>query len=100
MNWTISELNRTLPDGMVYTAHWRVSDTDGNASGSVYGTISFPAKDPSDPSFIPYDQLTEAQVLQWVFDAMGADTVAAHEANVAAQIAAQKNPTNAAGVPW
>ena len=100
MNWTISELNRTLPDGMVYTAHWRVSDTDGDASGSVYGTISFPAKDPSDPSFIPYDQLTEAQVLQWVFDAMGADTVAAHEANVAAQIEAQKNPTTAAGVPW
>ena len=100
MNWTISQLNRTLPDGMVYTAHWRVSDTDGNASGSVYGTISFPAKDPSDPSFVPYDQLTEAQVLQWVFDAMGADTVAAHEANVAAQIEAQKNPTTAAGVPW
>lgn len=98
--WTISNLERSLPDGVVYTAHWRVSDTDGDASGSVYGTISFPAKDPSDPSFIPYDQLTEAQVLQWVFDAMGADTVAAHETNVAAQIAAQKNPTTAAGVPW
>jgi len=100
MNWTISSLDRTLPDGMVFTAHWRVSKTDGDASGSVYGTISFPAKDPKDPDFIPYDQLTEAQVIQWVKDEMGADTVAAHEAAVDAQINAQKNPTSASGVPW
>jgi hypothetical protein len=84
----------------VLTAHWRVSKTDSDASGSVYGTISFDAKDPSDPTFIPYANLTEAQVVGWLKEAMGADTVAAHEANVEAQIAAQKNPTQAAGVPW
>lgn len=100
MNWTISQLDRSLPDGVVLTAHWRVSATDGDASGSVYGTISFPAKDPADPDFIPYDNLTEAQVIGWVKEAMGADTVAAHEAAVQAQIDAQKNPTSAAGVPW
>ncbi len=100
MNWTISQLNRTLPDGVVYTAHWRVSDTDGDASGSVYGTISFPAKSPTEPGFIPYDNITEAQAITWLKEAMGEDTVAAHEANVEAQIAAQKNPTQAAGVPW
>lgn len=100
MQWSISQLDRTLPDGVVYTAHWRVSKTDGDASASVYGTISFPAKDPSDPTFVPYDQLTEAQVMDWVKDAMGAEQVAAHEASVAAQIDKQKNPTTAAGVPW
>ena len=98
--WTISSLDRTLPDGVVYTAHWRVTGTDGDFSGSVYGTQSFDAKDPSDPDFVPYDNLTEATVIQWVKEAMGADTVAAHEAAVQAQIDAQKNPTNAAGVPW
>ena len=45
MNWTISNLDSTLPDGCVTVAHWRVSKTDGNASGSVYGTISLPHKD-------------------------------------------------------
>lgn len=100
MDWSISQLDRTLPDGVVYTAHWRVSKTDGDASASVYGTISFPAKNPSDPDFIPYDQLTEAQVIQWVKDEMGADTVAAHEAAVQAQIGAQLNPTHASGLPW
>lgn len=100
MDWSISQLDRTLPDGVVMTAHWRVSKTDGDVSGSVYGTISFPAKNPAEPDFIPYDKLTEAQVIQWVKDEMGADTVAAHEAAVQAQIDAQKNPTRAAGVPW
>ena len=100
MNFTISQLDRSLPDGVVFTAHWRVTETQDGFTGSVYGTISFPAKDPADPDFIPYDQLTEAQVIQWVKDEMGADTVAAHEANVQAQIDKQKHPTNAAGVPW
>ena len=100
MNWNISELNRSLPDGVVLTAHWRVSATDGDASGSVYGTISFPAKDPADPGFVPYDSLTEAQVVGWVKEEMGADTVAAHEAAVQAQIEAQKHPVIVAGVPW
>jgi hypothetical protein len=100
MKWSISSLDRALPDGVVITAHWRVSKTDGAASGSVYGTISFPAKSPSDPTFIPYQDLTEAQVIQWVKDEMGANQVAAYEAAVQWQIDAQKNPTAASGVPW
>lgn len=100
MQWTISQLDRSLPDGCVMTAHWRVSKTEGEASGSVYGTVSFPAKDPSEPDFVPYEQLTEAQVLGWVKEQMGAETVAAHEAAVQAQIDAQLNPTSAAGLPW
>ncbi len=100
MLWTIPSLDRSLPDGLVLTAHWRVSDTQGTASGSVYGTVSFPAKDPQDPDFIPYDQLTEAQVIGWVKDVMGAEQVSAHEAAVQAQIEAQKNPSSASGVPW
>jgi len=100
MNWTISTLDHTLPDGCVTTAHWRVSKTDGAATGSVYGTISLPHKDHNDPTFIPYQDLTEAIVIGWVKDEMGADQVAAHEAAVQAQIDAQLNPTHASGLPW
>ena len=100
MNWQISSLDRALPDGVVLTAHWRVSKTQDGHTGSVYGTISFPAKDPAEPDFIPYDQLTEAQVVEWVKDAMGANQVSAYEAAVQGQIDAQINPTKASGVPW
>ena len=100
MDWTISSLDRNLPDGVVFTAHWRVSKTDGDASGSVYGTISLPAKSPSAPDFIPYDDLTEADVVGWVHDEMGAGQIAACETAVQAQIDAQLNPTTASGLPW
>ena len=47
--------------------------------------------DPAAP-FTPYADLTEAQVIGWVQGAMGAEQVAAYEANVAQQIADQINP--------
>lgn len=100
ITWTISQLDRSLPDGTVLTAHWRCTGTDGEFTSSVYGTQSFPAKDPSDPTFVPYDRITEALALQWTKDAMGAEQVTAHEANVQGQIDAQANPTSASGVPW
>ena len=100
MNWSISTLDSTLPDGCVTTAHWRVSKTDGAATGSVYGTISFHHKDHNDPTFIPYQDLTEVQVVQWVKDEMGANQVSAYEAAVQGQIDAQINPTIASGLPW
>lgn len=100
MDWNVSNLDYTLPECCVTTVHWRVSKTDGDASASVYGTISLPHKDHNAPDFIPYDNLTEAIVIGWVKEEMGADTVAAHEAAVQAQIDAQKNPTSSSGLPW
>jgi hypothetical protein len=100
MNWNIAQLDYTLPECCVQTAHWRVSKTDGDASASVYGTISLPHKDHSAPDFIPYADLTEAQVVQWVKEEMGGNQVAAHEAAVQAKIDAQINPSTASGLPW
>ena len=93
--WKISSLDRNTADGFVTTAHWTCSDVDGEFSGSVYGSVGLTGE-----LTTPYEQLTEAQVIGWVKEAMGAETVAAHEANVAAQIAAAKAPVTAAGVPW
>jgi len=95
--WTISTLERTLADGGVTVAHWRATDVDGDYSASSYGTCGF-SPDPSDPSFVAYDSLTEAEVLQWCWD-NGVDKDAT-EASLAAKIEADKNPTQGSGVPW
>jgi hypothetical protein len=94
--WTIANLERNLGDGGVFVAHWRVSSTEGDYSASAYGTCSF-SYDPTDPSFVPYDSLTEADVLGWVW---GEVDQAATEAALAADIEAQQHPTTADGVPW
>jgi hypothetical protein len=95
--WTIATLEHNVADGGVIVAHWRATDVDGDYSASAYGTCGF-SPDPSDPSFVAYDSLTEAQVLQWCWD-NGVDKDAT-EASLAAKIETDKNPVSAAGVPW
>ena len=94
--WTISTLERELSDGGVVVAHWRATAVDGDFSASSYGTVGF-TPDPSDPSFVAYDSLTEADVIGWVQAELDQDAI---EASLAAQIEADKNPTQASGVPW
>ena len=75
---------------VVFNVHWTLSATDGTYNGSVYGSQGV-SLDPAAP-FTPYADLTEAQVIGWVQDAMGTEQVDAYEANVAQQIADQANP--------
>jgi hypothetical protein len=93
--WTIVNMERDASTGFVTTAHWTCSDVDGEFSGSVYGSIGFEGE-----LVTPYEDLTEATVIGWVKAAMGEETVAAHEAAVAAQIAQAKEPAVAVGTPW
>ena len=94
--WTIANLERNLADGGVTVAHWRVTEVDGDYSASSYGTVGF-TPDASDPSFVAYDNLTESDVLGWVWAEVDQ---AATEAALTADIEAQKNPTTADGMPW
>jgi hypothetical protein len=94
--WTIANLERNLSDGGVILAHWRVTEVDGDYSASSYGTVGF-TPDATDPSFVPYDNLTEADVLGWVWAEVDQ---AATEAALTADIEAQKNPVTADGMPW
>ena len=97
IKWSIPNLERHTADGFVYTAHWICRATDGEFSASSYGTAGF-QQDPEAESFTPYEDLTEEQVLGWVW-AGGVDKDAT-EAALAAKIEAEKNPTTAAGTPW
>jgi hypothetical protein len=100
MNIQIAQLDRTLPDGCVQTIHWTATQTDGTFTASAYGSLGVPAKDPSDPGFIPFEELTEEQVKQWVLDTMGEEQVEALQANLDGQINAARFPTSASGLPW
>jgi hypothetical protein len=98
--WIIERLLVKPTDGtktdVVITADWRCNGTNGTYTGTCYGSASFA---PPSGSFTPYDQLTEAQVLDWCF-ANGVNK-SAIEANVAAQIQNQINPPVVSlPLPW
>lgn len=75
---------------VVFTVHWTLTGVDGDHTGHVYGSqgVDLNVQD----GFTPFADLTEAEVMGWVHGAMGVDVVAAHEANVAQQIADQIDP--------
>ena len=104
MNWTIAQLERNTTDNGVIVAHWRVTaeETVGTGDDAVtytassYGTCGF-SPDPDAPDFVPYADLTEADVLAWVYESVDKD---ATEAALTANIEEQKNPVTETGLPW
>ena len=94
INWTISTMEREVSNGFVITAHWQATATDGDYTASIYSTCSWADGTPT----IAYADLTQETVLGWVW-ANGVDKQAT-EAALAANIALQKNPVTAQGLPW
>jgi hypothetical protein len=84
---------------VVFTVHWTLNATDGEHVGSVYGSVGL-TLDP-EATYVPYADLTEAQVIGWAKDALGEETVTGYEANVAQQISDQINPPVVTpALPW
>ena len=102
--WTIANLERNVADGGVTVAHWRVTESETVGTGddavtytaSAYGTCGF-TPDASADDFVAYDDLTEDDVMAWVWVDVDQD---ATEAALTAKIEADKNPVSADGVPW
>lgn len=98
IQFKIANLDRDTADGFVTCVHWTASKTvDGISTGS-YGTVGFTKE--NGINLIPYAALTEATVIGWVKDSLGAETLAAMEASYDAQIAEKQAPKMATGKPW
>ena len=93
--WNVVQMDRLTSDGFVVTVHYTVNAVDGDYTASTYGTVGYTEQ--QGEQYIPYAQLTEAEVVGWVQESLGKDTV---EAGLAAQIEAEKNPVQESGVPW
>ena len=92
--WIISQLD-CYPEqdnhtDVVFVVHWRRQATDGTHTADIYGSQAI-TLDPTE-TFVPFANLTEAEVTGWLEKAMGAETLAAQEAALDKQIADQINP--------
>lgn len=99
LTWAVNNMTRVINDGFVIVVDWSCTASATGVQGAFYGGQSTYTNDPTEPGFIPYDQLTEAQVLGWVFTGLG-DQKAEIEATLTAKVQKQLNPTTANGVPW
>lgn len=81
MNWQVVKWDFQPPveqpvemDNVIATVYWKIS------KGSSVNTGFTILNPPSLESYIPLQELNEAQVLVWVFDTMGPEEKAAQEA--------------------
>lgn len=98
--WIIEQMQCVPQDGsmtdVVINVAWRCNGTDGTYNATVYSTCAVPAPT---GSFTPYADLTQDQVLGWIW-ANGVDQ-AATEANLDTQIANMVNPPVVSlPLPW
>lgn len=93
-------LNNT-PNVVVQT-YWKKIGTDENGNEGMFsGATPFSAESmPAGTTFIPFDQLTEDDVLTWI-KAVVVDTYEEHVNNwIQKQIDDKKNPVVDAELPW
>ena len=108
--WSIQDMQRTDSDGVVFLVYWSMiasSDGDPSYTASEGGKLRCEG-DPSEPGFIPYADLTENDVLGWVYDSLIEGEETADEAKarieknrqgkVTAQVA--RKTAEASGMPW
>ena len=101
MKWVINSMmvtNDIAPE-MVTMTNFTLTDTQNGLTGQVSYSLNLLPADPDNST--PYADVTEAQAIQWTQDAAGAERIASWEAEVQAQIDAQKIPTpQPAPLPW
>ena len=94
--WKINQLDRQTADGYVFTVHYRVDAQDDTYSTGAYGSIGLDRPD----TLIPYSDLIEDTVVNWVTENLGSESVSSIETALQAQLDEQRTPTKATGIPW
>ena len=105
--WSVNDMTHKDSDGGVFLVYWSLTATDGTYSAQEGGKLRCTA-DPSASDYIAYADLTEADVLGWVYSSLIVDDETAAEAKKrieddrTAKVQGQidRAAANSSGVPW
>lgn len=100
MKWTIENMKRQVANDLVVEVAYRVVAKDSSLIADHRGKVTLTG-DPNSPDFIPFTDLTEAQVIQWVKDSVDVETIEAQVQLVLdAKIAKKEAREVLSGLPW
>lgn len=102
-NWKILELKRTPAEGLVieviYVMNFKLEDKVDRQVGMINLE-----GDPNSPDFVPYENLTEEIVLNWVQSELGQTKIeeikSSFQARIQQKIDRENNPEFLTGKPW
>ena len=98
--WKIYNLERITTTGFVIDVTYACESSYNGTFTRSIGDLLLSGSD-SEPGFIPYEDLTESEVLGWVN--AGVDEAAiepSNSASIAAMIVAEAAVTSSDGIPW
>lgn len=95
---TVKPAEGSLTD-VVVLVDWGRTATDGTFAAQCYGQVNLGPPDPS--AYIPFADLTEAEVTEWVQATIGPKQMAQFDEALAGDIGRQRNPPVVAmAPPW
>lgn len=103
--WEITGLKTTTVAGtsdVVVQSYWKKTGTDEDGhTGSFSGATPFAADSiPAGSAFVPFAELTESVVLDWIKAVVVGDYEAHVNGRIADEIAKKHNPVMDAALPW
>lgn len=99
-SWTIKNLEYTNDDDKgVLLAQWAFIGSDEEHSAQISGFQSL-EPNPQAESYIPFEELTEEDVVSWIKNILGEEDLAKKEQVIAQKIQEQKTPKVQSGLPW
>lgn len=103
--WSIDKITTVPQVGdhleVVKEIEWRCTATSGEVSQSAYGKVNLTLDESSFEDFTLYEDLTQAQVLEWVKGILGEQGVAYQEELALQRATTIANPsTKSPALPW
>lgn len=101
--WKIADAKRKVPSGLVIEVVYIMNFELESESDRHVGIAKFES-DPTAPGFIPFEQLTESIMIDWVKTQLGEEKIASittqAESRLQERIDRKKNPETLPGLPW
>ena len=103
--WIIHALERLTDNGFVFNVHWRyaITETDEVTNKQYYAddfSVQHYEQNPESDNYIPYEELTEEDVINWLIETFGEEKIEQMEKSLLENISNQKNPITLSGLPW
>lgn len=96
----VNEQGGTLPNAVIQTYWEKIGTDEDNKIGTFSGATPFTPTNVPDEEFIPFEELTEEIVLNWI-KAVVVDSYETHvDEKILQQIMAAKQPIVEQNLPW
>lgn len=100
MNWKIENTKRLKDNDLIIEVAYRVLAKNSGIIADHKGKVTLTG-DSEAPDFIPFKDLTEAQVLQWVKDLVDVTAIESQvQSALDAKVAKRESREVLSGLPW